>query len=585
MFEKARGIGSHRPDSLKPGFFPTLPCQRLSWAIYFSSNIRTCFKRTVTLGICQGRGPDRIEGVGARTANQIHVDNDSDSMSQRAREIWLAVIAALSFLAYWLLVSVSLSPHLSVVHNVPGTTYGGPLTWPAGWLHLSEAKPEVFEIIFLLLIVILSALWFLAIYLVRRDNRKVLSWIIAGAFGLFAVLFVVGPAFQSSDVFSYIFSGRAMSVYHSNPYTIVPRMKPHDVFFPLVGWKDNGSVYGPVFTYLSYGITKVAGNGIWANVLGFKLLALASYAACLPLVYHLARRVSPGRENMALAIAAWCPVLLMHVAGGGHNDMLAVAFVLGGYLLYRKGYLLTGVAVVAIAMAVKLTAALALAPIFVLYVRDRSGAPLKRFVAGSLTCIAAFAIPYIGFWDGTRVLKDTRQVASMYSSSSVPSLISHGFQKVLMASGMTPLRAETLANNSVRLLFLGIMLTVAIFLLRGVKDFRSMALCAASLALLWILASTYILPWYIALGVMVVAFTGWNLTTGLTIGTASVLALYRLPESVGAPGSPTIYIALPLALILLGWAFLAQRLRWQRKIEISASAGSVDIVETAVPEE
>jgi len=37
MFEKARGAGSHHPGSLQPGFFSTLPYQRLSRELGLSS--------------------------------------------------------------------------------------------------------------------------------------------------------------------------------------------------------------------------------------------------------------------------------------------------------------------------------------------------------------------------------------------------------------------------------------------------------------------------------------------------------------------------------------------------------------------
>ncbi|MHB8896704.1 MAG: hypothetical protein ACYC99_16230 [Candidatus Geothermincolia bacterium] len=506
-------------------------------------------------------------------------------LSPRARTMSLAAIAGLSFIAYWVLVAIALNPKLIIVHDVAGAKYGGPLTWPSRWLHLAGITPEQREWLFIFLMAAISILWILAIYLVRRDRRKSVTWVIVGGFGLFATLFVFGPTFQSQDVFSYVFIGRAMSVYHSNPYIMVPAARPHDPFYPLIGWPHSTSVYGPLFNYAAYVVTKMAGNGIWANVLGFKLLAFAAYSACLPMVYTLTRRISPGRENMALAISAWCPILVMHILGAGHNDILAVAFVLGGYLLYRKGYLLTGLAVVALAATVKVTAVLALVPLFVLYVRDRSGAPLKRLVAGGATIVAVLVALYLPLWKGMKIFANTRTMSSMYSGSSVPRLISFEYQKVLRHGGLSAVRAESIANGRVQLLFLAIMLAGAVVLLWGVRDFHSMAVSAASLVLLWLLTTTYILPWYFAVGILVVAITGWNRITGLMIGAATVFVLFRIPMSQGASGSPTLYTALPMFLILLGWPVLAVTARWQNRRSTGPARGSLELLKSAAREE
>lgn len=506
-------------------------------------------------------------------------------MKPRTRVWALGILAALSFLTYWVLVALSLNPKLSIVHNVGGATYGGPLTWPSRWLHLAGISPQAREWLFIFLVAVLTVMWLAAIYVVRRDNRRSLTIIIAGAFGAFALLFVFGPAFQSTDVFSYAWMGRVMSVYHRNPYVLLPVQRPHDIFYPMIGWKYNTSVYGPVFHYVSYFLARIGGNSIARSVLLYKLLACASYAACLALVYNLTRRIAPGRENMALAVSAWCPILVMHILGGAHNDLLMVAFVLGGYLLYRKGYLLAGIAVAAVAVAVKLTAALALAPLIVLYVRDRQGAQLKRLVAGGATSIAVIGLLYLPFWDGMKIFSSTSHMSKLYSGASVPRLVSFEYQKILTRGGMSASRAAAVANSRVQLLFLAIMAAGAVILLLGVKDFRSMAACAGGLVLLWFLTTTYILPWYLALGLLVVAISGWNLTTGLLVAASAILGLYRIPLAKSISG-PTTYIALPLATLLAAWLVTGGYSRWKARratSEATATEGALGL-EPVLPE-
>jgi alpha-1,6-mannosyltransferase len=497
-----------------------------------------------------------------------------EKISPSLRTVALGSVAAATALLYWLLLAISLNPELSIVHDVKGARYAGPLVWPARWFHLASLEQGRREWLFTLLLVALVALWLGAVWLVRRDRRKATTAIIAGAFGLFGLMFVFGPSFQSQDVFSYAFAGRALSVYHRNPFILVPAARPHDVFYPLIGWKDNASVYGPVFSYFSYVITRIAGNSVASTVLGFKLLAAAAYAACLPMVYTLARRLSPGRENMALLISAWCPVLVLHFLGAGHNDILAVAFVLGGYLLYRKGYLLTGIAVVTFAVAVKLTAALALAPLVVLYIRDRNGAPLKRLLASGAACVGVLAATYLPLWGGTAMFDSTVQISKLYSGSAVPRLVSSWYARVLAHGGVTLARATTIAEGRVRLVFLAVLFAGTIVFLWSARDFRSMAVATASILLLWVLCATYILPWYLAIGLMVAAVTGWTRITGLTIAAASILVLYRLPMPAGPAGAPTFYTAYPLLILLAGWGAIAAVSRMKSR----SAAGAVQRV-------
>jgi len=481
--------------------------------------------------------------------------NEGGSLDPRATAWLLGLLGAFSFTAYWVLVSMALNPKLSLAFNVKGAEYGGPLTWPSRWLHLADISEDFRTWLFIFLMVALSLMWLGAIYLVRKDNRRSLALIIVVAFGAFALLFVFGPSFLSKDVFSYSFNGRSMSVYHSNPYLLAPAARQHDIFYPLIGWKDNASVYGPVFNYISCAITRIAGDNIAANVLGFKLLAFLSYAACLPLVYSLTRRVSPGKENMALAISAWCPVLVMHILGAGHNDALMVALLLGGYLLYRKGYLLSGIAIVLVAVMVKVVAAVALAPMLLLYVRDKQGAPLKRLVKAGAMVIVVPLVLYLPFLHSLEIFKATAQMSKLYSNASVPRLLSFEYKKVLKRGGIAAAEAARVANARVHLLFLAVFAIAAIVLLSRVRDYRSMVACSAALFLTWFLTSSYVLPWYLASGLMLAAVAGWNLTTATLVGASAVFSLWRIPGPPTGehPGEVTLYIALPFLLLLLGW--------------------------------
>lgn len=474
----------------------------------------------------------------------------------RARTGLLSLLALLSFAGYWAIVGMSLNPRLKIVFDVRGARYGGPLVWPSRWLGLANLSDDGRTWLFFSIVVAVTAMWMVAMWLVRHDPRRSTSLLIAGAFLAFALLFVFGPPFLSRDVFSYSFHGRAMSVYRENPYLLVPSLRSHDVFYPLIGWNNNASVYGPVFNYLSCVITKVAGENVAASVLLFKLVAFFSFAACLPLVHNLTRRLKPGSENMALLTCAWCPVLVTHVLGGGHNDILMIALVLAGYLLYRKGYLLTGLVVVLLGALVKATAALALAPLFVLYVRDTSGATLKRFLKGAAVLGGAALALYAPFFDGTRIFDTARRMSGFYSASSVPRLVSFAYERLLMRGGMPAHRAEDLANARVQLLFLALLVVIGVVLLLRVRDYRTTVASAAGLFLVWLLTTSYVLPWYVAAGLMLACLLGWNLTTATMVGISAVFGLYRIPvpqADAFTRAGPNLYMSVPFLVMLVIW--------------------------------
>jgi alpha-1,6-mannosyltransferase len=468
---------------------------------------------------------------------------------------------AMSF-AFWVLISLALKTPSGLVYNVRGAQYHGPLTWPAKWFDLNSLSRIDRSNTFIALMLVLTLTYLIAIYLVRRDNRRSVTVVLGGFFALFVVLFLFMPPFISRDVYSYVFYGRAMSVYHGNPYLIVPAGRPHDILSPLVRWKHNTSVYGPLFNWLSFSITRTAGNNIALNVLGFKAFAAAFYAGCLPVVYSLTRRVSPGRENFALAVSAWCPIVVMHICGGGHNDSLMAFFILAGFLLYRKERAFLGLMVVTAAVMVKLTAVLALAPLLILYVRDKRGRPLARMAAAA-GCIALVAVvSYLPFWNGMKTFESLRKLSRMYSFSSAPGLISIQVQKLLLRTGMTGPKARAAANSWVQLAFLAVFALVALYFLSRIKDYRSMITATAAITLAWFLTSTYILPWYLVTGLMIACVAGWNYTTAAYLAVAGFFTLYHVPAAIvptvpwnGVSGT-NLYLSLPFLLILVIWSSL-----------------------------
>lgn len=501
---------------------------------------------------------------------------------ESGRREWavLAVLGTAFFLALWILTSVMMQPAYRLAHDVRGASYGGPLTWPSRLLGLTAPSPGVRTAVQALLMGALFVIYIAAVMVAGSSNRRTVTLVLAAGFAGFCALLLFTPPLISGDVYSYAFYGRAMTVYKLNPYVAVPASRPGDVLFPLIGWRGNASVYGPLFNYLSYLVSLVAGDGVFSSVLGYKTAALFFYAACLPLAWGLARRVTPGKENMALAVAAWNPVLLVHTVGAAHNDIIMVFFILAGFMAYRKGRPYLGLVLVVLSVLVKPVGVLALGAYLVYYLRDPRRSVIKGLVSASLTVVVIPVLAYLPFLEGSGILETTRKMSSMYSSSSVPSLVRWVLFHVFSVTGMADGVSSRVAGGLTRGLFLVVLVVVGLFFLYRVKDFKSSVRAAACLGLLWCLTAGYVLPWYLTLPLMLVSVIGVEPVTLAALASSGVFCFYKLSglhgvTTVRVAGEvvafTNLHLSIPLAVILVLW--LASELlssRYNERIERAA---------------
>ena len=102
--------------------------------------------------------------------------------------------------------------------------------------------------------------------------------------------------------------------------TSTRRRRPADPAFAHVTWTDTTSAYGPLFTLATY---PLAWLPVGVAVYVLKAISAAAVLATAALVARLApaRGVDPLR---AAAFVALNPLVLVHVVGGPHNDGLAM---------------------------------------------------------------------------------------------------------------------------------------------------------------------------------------------------------------------------------------------------------------------
>lgn len=212
--------------------------------------------------------------------------------------------------------------------NLVLATVGGSPNWLLGPLRfagLSGADGPLAGPLFY------AALWlalvlYVAVLIRHRDipARSVL-WVIGGLH----LLFLLAPPLLSQDVFSYIAYAR-MGVEHSlNPYTHTPLDIPADPVFPFAGSKDAVSVYGPVFTLLTYPLAPL---GVAASFWVLKVVSAACSFGIVVLVWNAARRL--GRDPVLPAlIVGLNPLTLVHVVSAAHNEAIVMLIVVAALVL------------------------------------------------------------------------------------------------------------------------------------------------------------------------------------------------------------------------------------------------------------
>ena len=236
-----------------------------------------------------------------------------------------AVVA--STLGVFLVAIVSATPRSPYYPLLPdGVEAQGPLRWIADLLGLQRLDDAGLMLVGLLAV---GAAAFGFILILRESwNRRISMRMVFVLAIAFHVLVLTLPLLFSRDVYSYAYYGRIASTYGANPYVFTPHDFPYNSLWHLTwpGWRDTPSVYGPLFTWVSVLMTGVV-RSVDSTIRGFQVLAAFASIGTMVIVARLVQRVRPERAVFAVAVIGLNPIVVFHVVGGGHNDMLVAFFV------------------------------------------------------------------------------------------------------------------------------------------------------------------------------------------------------------------------------------------------------------------
>lgn len=162
-----------------------------------------------------------------------------------------------------------------------------------------------------------------AVYLTARccaDSRPVLAVIsVVALAGRLAAL--VQPPALSTDIYRYLWDAHIASQ-GINPYKyppIAPELRPYRTsYWDVINHKKMATMYPPLSQAFFSAVNKVGGQRLFAYKLAFTLADLATLALIVMML-------GAWRRPRRLAIVyAWHPLVLMEIAGSGHQDALGI---------------------------------------------------------------------------------------------------------------------------------------------------------------------------------------------------------------------------------------------------------------------
>ncbi len=318
------------------------------------------------------------------------------------------------------------------------------------------------------------------------------------------------PPLFTRDIFSYLAQG-ALPLNGFDPYAVGPEALP-GIFTDNVHyfWQDTPAPYGPLFILYAKGVAWLAGDTI---ILGVVLMRLALLPGLFLLVWalpELSRRMG-GRPALALWIAVANPMMIVHMVGGGHNDLLVVGLLAASALVALRGQHAGGIVLATLAMAVKASAGVALPFLVLVWAATLPGSKLARTLRATAYGIGIFVpvfalctvVAGVGLgW--LPALSAPSMIVNWLSPPTGLGQLAHTLVNLVWPVPMQPF------VNVGRIIGATVLVVIAVRQWWAARDGGPDALRRAGVVLLAVaLLSPTTLPWYLSWGIALLAMVDW----------------------------------------------------------------------------
>jgi alpha-1,6-mannosyltransferase len=233
----------------------------------------------------------------------------------------------------------------------------------------------------------------------RVIDRTATEYTMVATTGFWLAPLLLSVPLFSRDTYSYLAQG-ALLRDGLDPYVVGPVDNPNsllDDVSPI--WTTTTAPYGPAFILVAKFVTMLVGNDIVSGTMLLRLCMLPGLVLLIWASPRVARHVG-ANGAAALWICVLNPLVIIHLMGGVHNEMLMVGLMMAAIALTFAGRPVWGVSLIAVAVAVKATAGLALPFLVWVWMRQLQERlnlrPVRAFAiataASALIFVAVFTV-------------------------------------------------------------------------------------------------------------------------------------------------------------------------------------------------
>jgi len=341
----------------------------------------------------------------------------------------------------------------------------------------------------------------------RASARMVLATAVA-----WVVPMIVSPPLFTRDPYSYLAYGtmplKGLDPYDGGPISLDGPIAQNVHWF----WTDTPAPYGPLFILVAKAVAAVTGENMIAGVILMRTAMLPGLVLLIIALPGLVRHLG-GRLPVAYWLVIANPVMVLHLIGGPHNDLLLVGLLSCGCLLALNRKHVAGIALVMAAMAVKATAGFALPFLVLVWAARLEGPEKARIARATAAGVGVFLVVFTGISVAAKVglgwLPALNAPSNIVNWLSLPTgvgqLIANMCGVVVTGMSATPYYTAT------RIIGILIFFYVAFKQWMASRSGGPDAVRRAGLVLvLFALLSPATLPWYYAWGMVLLAATPWS---------------------------------------------------------------------------
>lgn len=186
-----------------------------------------------------------------------------------------------------------------------------------------------------------------------------LRWWVLGI-GIVCALLLIGLyPITALDVVLYVVRARLWALYGGSPMLALPARFVQDPYIRFAGeYGNQPSPYGPLWELLAQIPIRLGITEIGAGIIAMKIISLISYIGMAVLLGWHSQQQSPRFEVSkltAMTFFAVNPLVLLQTIGNGHNDMVMMAFMTLGLILWQRGRWVETAFALTLATMVKIT--------------------------------------------------------------------------------------------------------------------------------------------------------------------------------------------------------------------------------------